>query len=280
MRQAIKAQLIAKIPEIGGRCYEPQEVTSSTTKPYLVIRQGVEQETNPWSGFHRTFEIWPHADISDTFITVDNLALKVNAALEKRLLETGDHRGFSCYSIGTTEADQVDNTCHAITRGLLFKVIGVQPVEINGSVSVEPWIDVLAVWTRKLLGNDWSVYSNSWPLDYHRPAVLWRIANIESQNQGPKSFMIRKIIMGHGLGDHPDRQLTGVLAILQQLSIENKLLLDPQAKQYLTVDQVSVNYQADPIDKGQITVILSKLIPRPVETAPLINAIHDTGVIL
>lgn len=279
MREAIKARLIAEISGIGGRCYEPHEVTSSTAKPYLVIRQGIEKEASPWSGFHRTFEIWPYAGLSDKFVTVDTLAAKVNAALEKQQLETGDGQNFRCFSLGTAGFDQVDNPSDGITRGLLFSVIGVQPVEITGSVPADPWMDTLAVWTHNLLGDDWTVYSNLWPLGYHTPAVLWRIANVEAQNQGPKSLMIRKIMMGHVLGDNLGRQTAGALTILQQLSIENKLLLDPNAKQYLTVEQVFVDNQADPIDKGQITVVLSKLIPRPMETAPLMSAIHDTGVI-
>lgn len=280
MRQAIKTQLIAEIPEIGGRCYEPQEVTASTAKPYLMIRQGTEKEANPWSGFHRVFEIWPYASVTDTFVTVDTLAAKVNAALEKQPLKTGDGQSFSCFSLGTAGSDLVDNTSNGITRGLLFGVIGVQPVTLSDFVAGDPWLDVLADWTKDLFGENWAIYRNIWPLGYVRPAILWRIANIEAISQGPKTYAIRKIIIGHVLGSTPNQQIAGAMAVLQQLSIANKLSLDEENKQYLTIDDISVNYQADPIEKGQITVVLSKLTAKPMENAPLMNAIHDTGVIL
>jgi hypothetical protein len=280
MRQAIKTQLIAEISEIGGRCYEPHEVTSSTTKPYLMIRQGIEKEVNSWSGFQRTFEIWPYADVTDTFVTVDTLAAKVNAALEKQLLETGDNRSFSCFSLGTAGTDLVDNTSNGITRGLLFGVIGVQPVKVTDPVSADLWLDTLVDWTRDLLGETWTVYCNIWPLGYVRPAVLWRIANIEAKNQSPRTYTVRKVMIGHVLGSTPNQQMAGVLGVLQQLRNDTKLLLDEVNKQYLTVEEVSGDYQADPLNKGQITVILSKLSARTAEEAPLMSAIHDTGIII
>lgn len=280
MRQAIEAQLIAEIPEIGGRCYEPHKVTSSTTKPYLVIRQGIEKEANPWSGFHRTFEIWPYADLTDTFVTVDTLAAKVNAALEKQLLETAAQQSFSCFSLGTAGSDLVDNTANVITRGLLFGVIGVQPVAVTDSITDDPWLGTLADWTSDLLGVTWTVYNNIWPLGYVRPAVLWRIANIEAKNQSPQTYTVRKIMIGHVLGSTPNQQMAGVLGVLQQLRNDTKLVMDEMTHQYLTIEEVSGDCQADPLNKGQITVILSKLMSRTTEEAPLMSAVHDTGVIV
>ncbi|HEX3046209.1 MAG TPA: hypothetical protein VHY08_15745 [Bacillota bacterium] len=279
MRQAIKEQLIGEIPEIAGRCYEPHEVTASTVKPYLVVRQGVEKETNSWSGFQRVFEIWPYADITDTFVTVDRLAEKVNAALEKQMLETQEQQSFSCFSLGTAGADQVDNTSSLLTRGLLFGVIGVRPVVTTESETPDPWLDLVADWTSALLGTTWKIYRTNWPLGYQRPAVLWRIANIEAKNQNPSTYLVRKILIGHVLGSAPNQQNAGVLRVLQQLRHDTKLLLDEATHQYLTVEEVSGDYQVDPLNKGQITVIVSKLAVRTAEEAPLISAVHDTGVI-
>jgi hypothetical protein len=279
MRQAIKEQLIAEISEIQGRCYEPHEVTAQTVKPYLVIRQGIEKETNSWTGFQRVFEIWPYADITDTFVTVDSLATQVNAALEKQLLETEDNQTFSCFSLGTAGADQVDNTSNLITRGLLFGVIGVQPIAMTESVADDSWLDGVADWTSALLGTTWHIYRNIWPLGYQRPAVLWRIANIEAKDKNPRTYLVRKILIGHVLGSTPNQQIAKVSELLQKLRSDTKLVLDETDKQYLTVEEVSGDYQADPINKGQITVIVSKLMVRIAEEAPLMSAVHDTGII-
>jgi hypothetical protein len=87
-------------------------------------------------------------------------------------------------------------------------------------------------------------------------------------------------MIGHVLGSTPNQQMAGVLGVLQQLRNDTKLLLDEVNKQYLTVEEVSGDYQADPLNKGQITVILSKLSARTAEEAPLMSAIHDTGIII
>jgi hypothetical protein len=279
MRQAIKEQLINHVPEIGGRCFEPQQADNASVKPFLVVRQGAEAEDKPWCGFRRIIEVWPHVDQSQGFAALDGLAVKINLALEQQLLITEAETAFSCVSWGAVGTDTIDPICNTLTRCLQFAVLALQPVELAETAPIDPWLAALADWTREKLGTDWSVYCNLWPAGYRRPALMWRMTNVEAYEKGRGMFEIRKKFVGHVLGSSVSEQINGAMQVVEQLTSDIKLVLDADDKRYLTVEEPTVNYQANPVNKGQIAVFLSRMTKRPTEEAPLMMAIHDTGTV-
>ena len=54
-----------------------------------------------------------------------------------------------------------------ITRGLRFTVLASQPIPVAEKAPEDPWLTALASWTEGLLDN-WTVYTNKWPLGYQK----------------------------------------------------------------------------------------------------------------
>lgn len=274
MRLTIRKRLIESVPEVQGRVFEPQAATPETVKPYLVIVQAIESEDSQWAGFRRIIEVWPYV-ARTSFNQVDALADKVIAALDKQFLSdatTGD--AFTCQYIGNTGGDVVDEEWDAITRGLRFAVVAMQPMNVPETVPNDPWLEALSSWTEGILGPDWTVYRGLWPLGYVRPAVMWRIAGFEVNPLMAAMFEVRKRFVGHVIGRTPNEQTDGVLRIVEQLGAAIKVPLNLTDRRYMTVTEPRADLQANAITGGQITVTLSRRTNRPTEEAPLIQEVH------
>jgi hypothetical protein len=277
MRAAIRQKLLDAIPGLSGRVYEPHEAGAETPKPYAVLVQGEEQEDTPWTGFRRIIEVWPYVSRT-SFANVDDLADQITAALDKQLLtDAVAGETFSCMYIGTASSDVVDEERDAITRGLRFAVVALQPVNVPETAPDDPWLEALAMWTESQLGAEWTVYRGLWPLGYVRPAVMWRIAAAEVQPLMAAAFEVRKQFVGHVIGRTPNEQTEGVLRIVEQLGASVKVPLDAADRRYLTILEPRADLQANAMSGGQISVTLSRRTDRPTEEGPLITGIHQTG---
>lgn len=278
MRAAIRQQLINRIADIQGRVYEPHAANAKTPKPYLVIRQGVEVEDTPWTNFSRIVEVWPYLSRT-SFQDVDEMVSLVVAALDEQLLTTGAGEVFSCVYLGTAGPDLVDEEWDAITRGLRFAVLALQPVAVTGEVENDPWLEALAAWTEALLGETWTVYRSRWPMGYKRPAVLWRLAGIQEPDESLGAFglKVRKTLAGHVLGTNSSQKVNAVVSIVQELTKAIKLPLDLSTRQYMTVDEVKGDCQNDPLARGQISLTLSRMVRRPIRETPILKEVKGTG---
>ena len=276
MRAAIRQKLIDAIPDLAGRVYEPHAAGPKTQKPYAILVQGEDQEDTPWTGFRRIIEVWPYVSRT-SFKYVDSLANKIIAALDKQLLtDLATGEVFSCLYLGTAGPDFVDEEWDAITRGLRFAVVALQPVNVPETVPDDPWLETLASWTEDVLGFDWTVYRGLWPLGYVRPAVMWRIASCEVNPLMTAMYEVRKRFVGHVIGRTPNEQTAGALRIVEQLGTVTKVPLAPADRRYMTVIDPRADLQANAITGGQITVTLSRRTNRPTEEGPLIAGVHTT----
>jgi hypothetical protein len=279
LRIAIRNKLIADIPEIAGRVYEPHQSDPSTVKPFVMLRQGADTADTPGVGFRRIMECWPYAS-KTTFQDVDTLANKVIASLDRQMLtDTATGEVFTVQYYGTVGTDVVDDQWDAITRGLNFAVFAVQPAPVVETFADDPWLDALAEWTESAMGSPWMVYRNVWPLGHSRPSVMWRIAGMEVQQHGRGMFAVRKKFTGHIFGTTPNEQVAGVLKITQELGNAFKLALDLDNKRYLTVIDPMANLKAEALTGGQITVTLSRLTMRPAVEVPYMAKVQVSGVI-
>lgn len=281
MRTAIREQLIKKISDIDGRIYEPQAASDKTKKPYLVLRQGVDVEDTPWVNFRRIIEVWPYLPRT-TFKNVDSMAQKVVSALDKRLLTTDAGEVFSCAYLGTTGEDFVDIEWDALTRGLRFAVMALQPVAVPETVLDDLWLAALAEWTQFELGEAWNVYNNLWPLGYVRPAMLWRIASVDAGEAANGMFRVSKKFIGHVLGATPNQEIAAALQVVTGLRRDIKIPLDLADHRYMTVNEPRVNYQANALTGGQVSVTLSRFANKPLEEVSVMKHVYinknDGGV--
>jgi hypothetical protein len=278
MRDAIRRQLLDKIPEINDRCLEPHAADKDTKKPYIVVRFGAENEDTPWTGFRRIIEIWPNNSWTK-FKSIDNLSEKIKAALHNQLLTTESGEVFTCVYIGVVGNDAIDQDWDIITRGIRFAILALQPVGVVETLPNDPWLESLSAWTKSLLGDDWHIYQNVWPVGYRRPSVLWRVSNVKVISRSAAFFEVQKQIIGHVQGLTPNEQYAVTLQIVQELGSAVKIIHDGVNKRYLTISNPSADFKAmDVLKNGQISLALSSLTNKPVEdTSPLINNINIKG---
>lgn len=280
MRATIRQKLIADLSiDIGERVYEPQAVGVNMQKPFLVLRQGVDVDDSPWTGFRRIIEVWPYSEShSQTFQELDSLIDKIVLSLDQQLLTTPLGEVFTCQYLGTIGTDIVDVEWGAITRGLRFAILALQPTSVPETVANDAWIEALSAWTETILGVVWTVYRNRWPAGYVRPAVLWRLNNFSvSPELGRSGSRVSKKITGHVLGSTPNEEIQSMVQIVQGLSQEIKIILSLTNKKYLLVKNPSGDFQANSLEQGQITVELTRITARPEEAVPLMQKVDSTG---
>ncbi|NWL89569.1 hypothetical protein DMN77_18640 [Paenibacillus sp. 79R4] len=271
MRNAIRERLLANIPEMKD-IYEPHAAEEKSPKPYAVILQGEDSDESPWVGFRRIVEIWPYVSRS-TFERVDVLEMKIITALDKQMLTTETGEVFSCVYLGSSGQDVVDAEWDAITRGMQFAVMALQPVGTDGQITSDPWVPALADFTEQALGADWTVYNGYWPLGYLRPAVMWRVTDIDVKLLGYSSYRVTKRFTAHVLGNDQQPEHSAVFTLVGALGSAIKIPFDLADRRYLTVTNPKANIGADALREGQITVTLSRMVARPQEEVPLIRSV-------
>ena len=291
MREAIRDALTA-IAEVGERVFEPHAAGADTEKPYIVISMGQDVDESDWAGFRRGIEIWPNV-ARTSFVNVDSLAQSIIETLSEPLT-TESGGTFSCIYEGVVGDDVVDVEWDIITRGLRFTVLALQPIPVAEEVPEDPWLTALASWTEGLLDN-WTVYTNKWPLGYQKPCILWRGAGEEIQDLNRAVYKETKTLICHVLGDTPNGQLKGAQSIVAGLWEAFKIEFSenegpgdeeepveegdetPDEKEkrprYLTVERVKANFQADALTAGQVTAVLSRVVMRKFTSAPLMQEV-------
>lgn len=274
MRGAIQQKLIDTIPDISGRVFEPHAASKQTPKPYIVLRQGVDADETPWTGFRRIVEVWPYVSRT-SFQSVDDLVDQITVALEKQILtDTDTGEVFSCFYIGTAGQDFVDDEWDAITRGLRFAVAALQPVTVPETVANDPWLEALATWSETFLGIPWTVYRNFWPLGYRRPSIMWRITGMGTRTLGMGTFEVSKRFVGHVLGSTSNEQTEGALKVVEGLGNDIKIPISVAEKRYMTVIDPRADLQVNSLTAGQVSVTLARRTNRPSAEGPLIGAVH------
>lgn len=276
MRQAIKEQLVNKMPDLAGRVFEPHTVEDSTTTPYLVICRGEEKRQVSWLGYERNFEIWPYVNKEASFGAVDSLVRQIRAALGGQQLTTEDGGSFTCYYQGSVGKDAVQQD-KLLTRGLRFSVTAGEPLDQGVAGEDDPWVAVLMAWSRQILGDPWSIYSENWPLGYQKPAVLWRTQSWDIADINTSLYQLSKTYICHVLASSSPAEITGAGQIMEGLKQAVKLPLNPEAREYLTVTEIKGDFTKDAFQEGQITVTLTRKNKRTSPQGPLLQKIYSTG---
>ncbi|QTH41737.1 hypothetical protein J4772_30095 [Cohnella sp. LGH] len=273
MRAGIRERLSQQIPTIGGRIYEAHESAATLDKPYILLIQGTESDTD-WTGYSALFECWPSVSQQSDFADVDELANLIVEALDgQALVDPVSQVEFTCRYEGTVGGDKVDADRDVITRGLRFLVIGARAAE---ETVQDDWLDALCDWTLSTLGDpEWQAYGNQWPANYTRPSVLWRWDSFETVAGSRVSTVeVRKKAIGHVVGRSLNEQTTTVAALTQSLSEAVKIPLNPLERRFLTVSAPNVDLTRDAVTEGQIYATFSRKIERYAEQGPLMREVR------
>lgn len=275
MRDAIRNALISGVPEVGGRIFEPHTASADTEKPYLIVKENAEQDNTEWAGFRGRIEVWPYVEES-SYTEVDALAKKVAATLNMQILTGDDGEAVTCISDGMLE-DVADTEWQALTRCVNFYVLALQPSDVPGPLNNDPWIDALVVWSKAILGDGYEVQGSQLSVGYKRPAVLWRLDNINIEDCGSLAFDVVKRVACHVFGRNAVEEANIAVKLIEEMGNAVKIPISAAEHRYMTLREVSGNVYTDALKQGHIRATLSRRTRRPREEVALIGSLNTDG---
>ncbi|GAW27988.1 hypothetical protein [Carboxydocella sp. ULO1] len=245
MRSTIRQLLIAGVPQVQGRVYEPHAAGANTQKPYLVLKEGVQDPGADWAAFSTVIEVWPHV-ARTTFQQVDAIANAVINTLHRaRFSEAGEQ--YLADYIGTASQDFVDDEWGVITRGLRFRVFALG--WLNGFTYDPDPVATLRNWTTTTfpeLHTDPATWS---PTDT-APGVYWRLIRLTPVQFNAAVNWIEALFAGHVLAPSAAVRLTWVRKLTEGLVKQRRLIMVDGGP--LELLKVVADSEADPIRRGQI----------------------------
>lgn len=257
MREAIRQLLVNNVPEIQGRVYEPHAAGPNIEKPYLVIREGVQDPEADWSAFSTIIEVWPYVKRT-TFQQVDALVnVIINFLHRARFSYNGEE--YLVDYLGSVGQDLVDEDWDAITRGLRFRVFALG--WLNGITYDPDPVTALQDWTKKTWPEAHTDPATWSPADV-APGVYWRMVRLTSMEITATVNWMEAQINGHILAPSAAIRLSWVRKVTEGMAKQRRLKMSDGGP--LEMLRVVADSEADPMRRGQIqlTVRFGMLQPR------------------
>lgn len=272
MRTAIRQILADNITAVEGRVYEPHAAGPNTQKPYLVLREGVQDPEADWAAFSTVIEVWPYVKRT-TFQQVDSLANAVIDTLHRARFSHAGEEYLIDY-LGSAGQDFVDEEWDAITRGLRFRVFALG--WLNGLTYAPDPVVALQSWT-----------AESWPEAHTDPAtwspadiapgIYWRLVRLTPVEITAAVNWMEAQINGHILTPSASVRLAWVRKIIEGLAKQRRLKMSDGGP--LELLRVVADSEADPMRRGQIQLTARFGVLMPVATVPVLNQAVVDGAI-
>lgn len=143
----------------------------------------------------------------------------------------------------------------------------------------DPWLTAMCDWTQGIVGSEWSLYSEEWPIDYTKPAIMWRVTGMDVRVLGLSSYEIEKRLTATVLADDLIEQNAATLLLIEELGVTVKIPLHVAEKRFLTISEpkgnLNANVNTTGTTEGQITVTCTRRTGhRPVEEISLMQFIN------
>ena len=271
MRKTIRQILVDNIPQVEGRVYEPHAAGASTQKPYLVLREGVQDPEADWAAFSTIIEVWPYV-ARTTFQQVDALASQIIDTLHRARFPDAGEQYLIDY-LGTAGQDFVDEEWDAITRGLRFRVFALG--WLNGLTYEPDPVAALQGWVTETWPEVHTDPTTWTPVDT-TPGVYWRLVRMMPVQTTAAVTWIEAQINGHILAPSAAIRLLWVRKLAEGLARQRRLkMLDGCP---LELSRVTADSEADPMRKGQIQLVARFGVLQVKEDAPALNKAHITEV--
>ncbi len=245
MRVAIKQLLIDNITDIQGRVYEPHAAGANTQKPYLVLREGVQDPEADWSAFSTIIEVWPYVKRT-TFQQVDALANAVINTLHRaRFSDAGEE--YLIDYLGSAGQDFVDDEWDAITRGLRFRIFALG--WLNGLTYDPDPVSALQTWTTATWPEVHTDPATWTPADV-APGIYWRMVRLTTTEITAAVNWMETQVNGHVLAPSAAVRLSWVRKVTEGLAKQRRLKMTDDGP--LELLRVTADSEADPMRRGQI----------------------------
>lgn len=273
MRAIIRQMLIEKISQVQGRVYEPHVVNPNTGKPFLVVREGVQDRGADWAAFSTIVEVWPYVD-RETFQQVDALAGAVINVLHRARFADGGDQYLIDY-LSTVGQDFMDDEWDAITRGLRFRVFALG--WLNGLTYDPDPVTALRNWT----ATTWpEVHTDpaTWSPSDATPGVYWRLVRLNPTAQTQAVNWVDAQITGHVLAPSPAVRLAWVRKLTEGIVRQRRLKMSDGG--LLELLRVSADSEADPMRRGQVQLTARFGVLQPAAQALVLGRAVVGGAVI
>jgi len=272
VRQTIRQLLIDNVSQVEGRIYEPHAAGANTQKPYLVLKEGVQDPEADWAAFSTIVEVWPYVKRT-TFQQVDAIANAVINTLHRaRFSEAGEQ--YLANYIGTAGPDFVDEEWDAITRGLRFRVFALG--WLNGLTYDPDPVSALRNWTAATFPEVHTDPATWSPADT-APGVYWRLVRITPVQITAAVNWLEAQINGHILAPSAAVRLTWVRKVTEGLRKQRRLTMSDGGP--LELLKVTADSEADPMRRGQVQVTARFGVLQPAAQAEILGRAIVGGAI-
>jgi len=270
MRATIRQMLIENIPQVQGRVYEPHVANPGTGKPFLVVREGVQDRGADWAAFSTVVEVWPYVDRT-TFQQVDALAGAVINVLHRSRFADGGEQYLIDY-LGTVGQDFADDEWDAITRGLRFRVFALG--WLNGLTYEPDPVAALQTWT----ATTWpDVHTDpaTWTPADASPGIYWRLVRLIPAQITAAVNWLEVQITAHVLAPNASVRLTWIRKITEGLAKQRRLTMSDGGP--LELLKVTADSEADPMRRGQVQVTARFGVLQPAAQAEILGRAVVSG---
>lgn len=246
MRSEIRQMLLDNLDSIKG-VWEPSSAGPELKKPYLIIREGVRSESDPYKDFTTIYEVWPYTSRT-TFKNVDNLSKQTMSVLHRKRFDVGGVPHYIEYT-GSITDDVVDDEWDALTRGMSFRVFSLAwllhtPIEPDPVEAMKGWVEshFSEMQTNPLQWN---------PTD-ENPALYWRVSNISNVEPTNWGSWINATMKGHLIATNLSKRGKWLDAVIRKLSLDARTTMSDNSR--MTFQSISADNNYDPFGEGQITL--------------------------
>lgn len=271
MRKEIRQLLVDQVITAGGRVYEPSAAGPDLVKPFLVLREGVQNPGEDYAAYTTAYEVWPYVEHT-TFQKVDSLAKEVIEALDKKRFNVAGVPHYIEYT-GTLSDDIVDEEWKALTRGLRFRVFSLAWL-VHVPVNPDP-VEAIKAWTISRFIN-LQTDPSLWDPQDTTPALYWRqaaIQNTESVNWGA---WITARVHGHIIAPGMPTRKEWTEKVVRQIALDRRTKMSDGSR--IAFLNVLADSGYDPFQQGQVQLDVRYGVLKETAQYPSLTSI-GTGTI-
>jgi len=273
MRMAIRQLLIDNVKTVEDRVYEPHAAGLNTPKPYLVLREGVQDPEADWAAFSTIVEVWPYVKRT-TFQQVDSLA---NAIIDTLHRARFSHNGeeYLVDYLGSAGQDYVDEEWDAITRGLRFRVFALG--WLNGMTFDPDPVAALQAWVKDTWPVGAQVDPSLWSPGDNKPGIYWRLVWLTPVEITAAVNWMEVQINGHILAPSAMVRLAWIRKVTEGLAKQRRLKMSDGGP--LELLRVTADSEADPMRRGQIILTTRFGVLQPAVEYEILRKAVTSGVV-
>jgi hypothetical protein len=273
MRSTIRQLLVEGVAAVGGRVFEPHAATVDTPKPFIVTREGVQDQGAPWASFSSMVEVWPYVE-DTSFKEVDGLLAAIKEKLHRARFAEDGEQYLADYE-GTAGQEMYDTEWQALTKPMRFRVFSLG--WLSGATYNPDPVAALQSWT----GSQWPDMLHTdpatWAPDDTKPGIYWRLVTAQASELTNWGAWIEARLRAHIVAPGHSTRLKWTRQLVEGLALQRDVALSDGSP--LLFGTVAGDSEADPMRLGQISLTARFGVLKDRPTPPTLNRASYSGAV-